>query len=103
MPDIKQQLLDKSNKIRHKAVLLIYTDNDWSGSILDSNYDSAIHVSIRIPRIVVHVVISGLVEIAGEKGQCHAPCDEGQGFCPTGLNPDGNTHFSGVEHPEKCK
>jgi hypothetical protein len=39
--DIMQQLKDPKNIIPDKAVLLIYTNTDWSGSILDSSISSA--------------------------------------------------------------
>jgi hypothetical protein len=52
MPDVNQQLLDKSNKIKDKAVLLIYTDDDWSGSILDSSVNSATHQGSRDSKII---------------------------------------------------
>jgi hypothetical protein len=52
MPDVHQQLLDKSNKIKDKAVLLIYTDDDWSGSILDSSGNSASQQGSRDSKII---------------------------------------------------
>ena len=38
---LEKELSDPTNKISNQAVVLIYSNTDWSGSILDSSMDSA--------------------------------------------------------------
>jgi hypothetical protein len=51
MPDVNTQLADESNKIKDKAVLLLYSDSDWSGSVLDTSHNSATRQGIGDTKI----------------------------------------------------
>ena len=65
--DIEMQLKDPKNIMPEKAVLLIYTDSSWSGSILDTSVSSATKEGFGDTRIEFDCSNSGIYSMAFQK------------------------------------
>jgi hypothetical protein len=65
--DVKQQLRDPKNIIAGKAILLIYTDTSWSGSILDTTFSSATDGGSGDKRVEFECSSGGIYSMAFQK------------------------------------
>jgi hypothetical protein len=64
---IEKELSDPSNKISNQAVVLIYSNTDWSGSILDSSMDSATKDGNGNSKIFIKCDSNGIYSLSEQK------------------------------------
>jgi len=68
---IDKELNDPSNKILDKAIVLIYSDTSWSGSIMDSSFDSATQDGDGNSKIIIQCNNDGFYSLAIQKQTDH--------------------------------
>ena len=64
---IENELVDQSNKIPGQAVVLIYSDTSWSGSVLDSSGDSATRDGTGNSKILIQCTNNAIYSLTMQK------------------------------------
>jgi hypothetical protein len=64
---LEKELSDPTNKISNQAVVLIYSNTDWSGSILDSSSDSATRDGSGNSKIFIKCDNNGIYSLTEQK------------------------------------
>jgi len=64
---IENELVDQSNKIPGQAVVLIYSDTSWSGSVLDSSDDSATRDGTGNSKILIQCTNNAIYSLTMQK------------------------------------
>jgi len=64
---IENELVDQSSKIPGQAVVLIYSDTSWSGSVLDSSDDSATRDGTGNSKILIQCTNNAIYSLTMQK------------------------------------
>jgi hypothetical protein len=65
--DINSQLENPANKVSGRAFVLIYSNTEWSGSILDSSMDSATRQGSGNSKIAIECSSNGIYSLSIQK------------------------------------